>query len=438
MNKIRITVYELLKKVSYDSAFSNLTLNSALNNIGITDKEKAVISRIFYGVIERKITLEYIISMYSSKPLQKLDKEVVLILCIGLYQLKYMDSIPDNVVVNESVELIKQKGKNSAAGFINAVLRSFIRDDKIIKDAGNELDNLSLQYSCPVTLIKKWMTDYDKSDVLSLLQASVKPNDITARVNNTKTSCDELISKFEKESVFASKCSLLDNCIKLRNSGSIEKSPLYIEGYFHIQDISSQLCCMALNVSKDDSILDICAAPGGKTFTLAEMTGGNCNITACDLHQKRVDLIKNGAERLGLTNIKAIQNDAKVYKEDLGLFDKVLCDVPCSGFGVIRSKPEIKYKSLKDIRNLPEIQYNILKTASRYLKVGGELVYSTCSVNRDENDNVIDRFLNEFPEFCGVNFLDDIGKPFGEYKATIFPCDFDSDGFFVSKIKKVR
>ncbi len=438
MNKIRITVYELLKKVSYDSAFSNLTLNSTLNNIELSDKDKAVISRIFYGVIERKITLEYIISMYSSKPLQKLDKEVVLILCIGLYQLKYMDSIPDNVVVNESVELIKQKGKNSAAGFINAVLRNFIRDDKKIKDAGNELDNLSIQYSCPVTLIKKWMAEYDKSDIISLLESSVKSSDITVKVNNTKISCDELISKFEKYSVFATKCSMLDNCLKLRNSGSIEKFSLYMDGLFHVQDISSQLCCMALNVNQDDSVLDICAAPGGKTFTIAEMAGGRCKITACDLHQKRVDLIKNGAERLGLTNINAIQNDAKIYNEDIGLFDKILCDVPCSGFGVIRSKPEIKYKSLKDIDNLPEIQYSILKMASRYLKVGGELVYSTCSINRDENDKIIDRFLNEFPEFCGVNFLEDIGRPFGGYKATIFPCDFDSDGFFVSKIKKVR
>ena len=438
MKSTRLTVYELLKKVSYDNAFSNLALDSVLSANDYSNRDKAFISRLFYGVVERKITLDYIISLYSSKPLQKLDREIIVILQIGLYQLLYMESVPDNAAVNEAAVLAKQASKSSAVGFVNAVLRNFIRDGKKIKPVTDDIKSLSIEYSCPEELIRMWISQYDINDVMSLLKASVEPSRTVIRVNTTKITSDLLIERFAELDVSAIKSDIINNCLFLENIGSVENCKLYKEGLFHVQDLSSQLCCFALNPCSNDRILDICSAPGGKAFTLAEIMNDEGQIIACDLHQKRVDLIKNGYAKLGLKSISTLQNDAKKYNENLGEFDKVLCDVPCSGLGVIRSKPEIKYKSLAEIRGLPDVQYDILNTASRYLKVGGELIYSTCSVNRDENDNVIERFLNDNINFSGVNFLEKLGEPFGSYKATILPKHLGSEGFFISKIVRVR
>ena len=229
-----------------------------------------------------------------------------------------------------------------------------------------------------------------------------------------------------------------ENCLVLSNSGAIEKLESFKNGLFHVQDMSSQLCCMVLNPSETDIVLDLCAAPGGKSFTLAEIMNNNGSIYSCDLHEKRVNLIKNGAERLGITNINFLTNNAKEYNPELPLADKILCDVPCAGLGVISKKPEIKYKSENEISSLPKIQYEIIKTASKYLKIGGELVYSTCSLNKEENDDVIDAFLKENTDYAGVSFLEDIRKSSDGYKMTIFPDDFNSDGFFISKIRRIK
>lgn len=438
MVNIRSFVFELLKKVSSDNSYSNLVLKDAFKGKEINQKEIALVTRIFYGVVERKLTLDYIISQYSNKEFDKLDKEVVIILEIALYQLKYMDSIHDNVVVNESVSFVKSKKKTSACGFVNAVLRNYIRDGKVIKTSNDKSFDISIEYSCSQELINMWLQQYSEDQVLSFLNESLSDSNIYIRVNTLKITSSGLIKAFNEIGISAEQSNILENALLIKNTGSIESCDLYKKGYFHVQDISSQLCCKALDVKEDQRILDICSAPGGKTFTIAELTGNKADITSCDLHKKRVSLIEQGCDRLGINCVTAIENDAKKFNDSIGYFDRILCDVPCSGFGVIRSKPEIKYKKLAEIDNLPQVQYDILCTASRYLNVGGELIYSTCTINKNENDNVIDKFLNNNKNFEKVNILSDLGDHFGDYKVTLFPSYFNSDGFFISKIRKLR
>lgn len=437
MKSARMIVCELLEKLE-KSAYSNLALDGVLQSSDVSASDKAFISRLFYGVIERKATLDYIISLYSSKPIQKLDTVILETLRMGIYQLLYMDSVPDNAAVNESVELVKQLGKKSAAPFVNAVLRSFIRDDKKFVLPKDRIQKFCVEYSCSADLVKKLIDQYGEDKASEFLKRSLEPHKLYLRVNNTKTDCDSLIADFSMNGVSVKKCTLLDNCLEAEPFGSVENNELFKKGYYHVQDLSSQLCCAALEPKKGEKILDICSAPGGKAFTVTEITGDECELYACELHDKRVKLIRNGAERLGLKSIKALQNDAKVYNESFPKFDKILCDVPCSGTGVIRSKPEIKYADLKKFEGLPKIQYDILDMASKYLKVGGELVYSTCTVLKEENELVIDRFLKENKNFEGVSFLTDIGAPFGGYKASIIAESFDCEGFFISKIRRIN
>lgn len=433
----RAAVADLLIKVS-KNAYSNLALDGALQKSSYTPKEKAFISRLFYGVIERRITLDYIISLYITKPLQKLDGAVLTVLRMGVYQIVFMDSVPDNAAVNESVELVKQLGKSSAASFVNAVLRNFIRSGKTYALPEGSVKRMSVEYSCPEELAARFTAQYGEKRTAEFLEASLRPHKLYLRVNNTKISADKLIELFAETGIGARKCDVDENCIEADSFGSVESNELFMEGYYHVQDLSSQLCCMALDPKKNDRILDICAAPGGKTFTIAEMTGDECKLYSCDLHSKRVELIRSGAERLRLKSITPLQNDAKVFNSDLGVFDKILCDVPCSGLGVIRSKPEIKYTDLSKIAGLPKVQYDILCTASEYLKPGGELVYSTCTVLKEENDDVIDRFLNEHKDFEKSCFLGRLGEPFGSYKTVMFAGKYDCEGFFISKIRRVK
>lgn len=433
----RFTALELLNRMN-GQAYSNLALNSALEKSGFSDRDKGFTARLFYGVLERKLTLEYVVSLYSNKPLQKLDGTVLNILEMGLYQILYMDSVTDSAAVNESVILAKQCGRSSAAGFVNAVLRSFIRDGKKISYPENKLERMGIEYSCGAELVKKLCGDYSREQAEDMLKASVTPHKTFLRVNNLKTTPECLVKEFEKLGIDVKVCDITDNCLTGESPGSIENCRLFKEGLFHVQDLSSQLCCKALDPKAGETVIDVCSAPGGKAFTITEIMGDKGRIIACDLHSKRVGLIKDGAERLGLSSVEALQNDSKVYNDAFPSADKVLCDVPCSGFGVIRSKPELKYTNLKSVERLPQIQYEILCTASRYLKAGGELVYSTCTLNRDENDRVIDRFLEEQGgDFEPVNILTEYGNISEGYKATIFPKDFGCEGFFISKIRKV-
>lgn len=408
-----------------------MQLNSGLGGSDLDERDKKLCSAIYYGVIERKITLDYIIDSLSSRPLNKLDDVVLNILRSGIYQILYMDSIPDNAAVSESVELAKKFSKTSASGMVNAILRNFIRNGKNFAVASDRFHSASIMYSAPMWLVESLSEDYGFELMENLLSDALEKASTTIRMNQLKCSEEQLLSELNG---IAAEC--VFNCCYILGSGDPCATEAFKKGYFHVQDKASQLCCMALNPSENDRVLDICAAPGGKTFTMAELMGGKGEIYAFDLHEKRVRLIAGGAKRLGLENIKAMTGDASVFNPDLPKFSKILCDVPCSGIGAIRRKPEIKYKDPDDFVLLPEIQYKIAENAINYLEDGGELVYSTCTLRKSENDDVVERLLKNHPELEPIDFLKQFGEPFGGFKASIFPCHFGSDGFFIAKFKK--
>lgn len=433
MTDARYQAVKLLGKTFSNDSFSNILLDGVLSKSNMDERDKRLCSAIYYGTLERKITLDYIISKYCRQKITKLRPEILNILRIGIYQLMFMDSIPDSAAVNESVNLTKKLRLSSLSGFVNGVLRSFIRDGKKIKYPDDHIERLSIEYSVPIYLVKLLMDNYGE-DGLSLVETSVGNPPVTVRLNTFVYSRDEILTEISE---LKPKKTFLEDCYEI-DLPDITNTSAYKKGMFHVQDIASQLCCMALCPSERDIVLDLCAAPGGKTFTIAEQMRGKGIIYSFDLHENRVKLIASGAERLKLKNIKVLKGNAAEFNPDIPLADKILCDVPCSGLGVIRRKPEIKYKSFEEFDRLPEIQYNILENASHYLKTGGELIYSTCTVNPAENEGVVDKFLANHPEFKGSVFLENYGYPFGTYKATLFPKYFGSDGFFISKLKKTE
>jgi ribosomal RNA small subunit methyltransferase B len=434
MSDARYLAVKLLVKTFRNESYSNLQLNGGLVGSDLNERDKRLCSAIYYGVIERKITLDHIIGSLSSRPLNKLDDAVLNILRSGIYQILYMDSVPDNAAVSESVELAKKFAKTSASGMVNAILRNFLRQGKLIMIPKDIVQAMTIKYSAPVELVEGLISDYGPELAENLLAGALEKNPVAIRRNNLRCSDEELISLLEKDYARVEKSSLIEGCFLLEG-GDIPAMEAFKRGFFHVQDISSQLCCHALNPTENDVVLDICAAPGGKTFTMAELMNGSGEIHAFDLHEKRVQLIRDGAQRLGIENIRALRGDAAVFDPELPEFTKILCDVPCSGFGVIGKKPEIKYKSLADFKNLPEVQYKIADNAVKYLSCGGEMIYSTCTLRKAENDEVCDRLLANHPEIEPVEFSGVLGEKFGS-RASIFPCHFGSDGFFIAKFRK--
>lgn len=433
MTDARYQAVKLLGRTFKNGGYSNILLNSVLSETDMSERDKKLCTAIYYGVIERKITLDHIVSGYCKQKITKLNPDVLNILRTGIYQLKFMDSVPESAAVNESVKLAKKMRLGSLSGFVNGTLRSFIRDGKEIVYPENESEKLSVEYSVPVWLVRMLEENYG-SEGLSLIRTSVGTPPVTIRLNTAVYGREEILSEIEDLEPTET---FIENCFEI-NAADITSTEAYKKGMFHVQDTASQLCCMTLDPSENDTVLDLCAAPGGKSFTLSELMGGKGNIYSFDLHEKRVGLIKSGAERLRLGNIKAMTGNAAEFDPKTPKADKILCDAPCSGLGVIRRKPEIKYKSPREFDRLPEIQYNILENASKYLKPGGIMVYSTCTVNPAENDEVVERFLKNHFEFKGTSFLEEYGKPFGSYKASLFPEHFGSDGFFISKLVKME
>lgn len=439
MADARLTVIKLLVKMDSSEAYSNILLDAALNESGLSERDKAFAAALFYGVTERKMTLDYIIEQNSRLPFDKIDETAVAILRAGLYQILYMPSVPESAAVNESVKLCKKMRLFSAQGFVNGMLRNFIRSGKKVDYTGlNTAERLSIEYSCPQWITRKWTEEYGEECAVRALKASLGAPPIYARVNTTKVSDDELVKLLKKEGIKATVNPRLSGCVRLEKTGDIEKSAAYKDGLFHVQDVSSQLCCLTLKPIVNETVLDICAAPGGKSFTMAELMGNNGHVIAMDLYESRTGLIAKGAERLGLRIVEARQNNAVKFSEELPKADKVLCDVPCSGLGVIRRKPEIKYKDEAEFEELPLLQKAILEVSAQYVKVGGTLVYSTCTLSRAENDDVAQEFASAHPEFSPiVQPIPYVGAENSPMR-TFFPEEDGGDGFFTAAFRRVR
>lgn len=444
MNNARLSAFKALLHVDVNEGYSNIVLDKTLAEFSMDSRDKALASAIFYGVLERRITLNYIIKQFSNTPVKKMSPKVLEILRMGVYQILYLEKIPNSAAVNESVTLAKENGAVKAAGFINAVLRNLVRSiDKIKMPEYNKdpLLYLSVKYSCPKWLIEHWTKSYGMECTINLLKSTYNKPPIFARVNNTLVSVEELIDRLNSEDVKAEAITTVNGAVEIENTGSISELKSFQEGLFHIQDLSSQICCNLFNPKSGERIIDVCSAPGGKAFTIAEIMNNKGELLAFDKYKGKAGLINKGAKRLNLSIIRASVRDAtKKDSKPLELADRVLCDVPCSGLGIVRRKPEIKYKSKSAIDSLPDLQYLILCRASKLVKNGGILFYSTCTLNPKENNEVAAKFIENNNDFAQVslNLPDFISHVVDEPKnqLTLMPHIHNTDGFFIAAFQK--
>lgn len=434
---VRDAVVNSLMRTQNGSKFSNLELDSALEKYDFSPKDRALFTALYYGVIERQITLDKIISTLSTREFSKIDERALQILRMALYQLIYMDRIPEHAAVSSAVELTHKGGTDS---FVNALLRSYLRSkDKFLPEntglSGVEL--LSYKYSVPAWMIEEWSEDYGIDMAEKIADAANSHPYMTLRVNTIFTDRDSVIKELAVNEVEAVSDESCESAVHLKSNYPIDKITVIKNGRAFVQDLASQLCCEALCPNENDFVLDVCSCPGGKSFSLAMLMKNNGRIISSDLHKSKLSLVADGAKKLGIDIIETCVRDGREAVEELiSSADKILCDVPCSGLGVLAKKPDIRHKNKEDVHKLPEIQYAILKNSAEYLKVGGTLVYSTCTVRRAENENVIEKFVLGDDRF--------VFEPFsvGEYQApdgrlTIFPSE-KTDGFFVSKIKRIK
>lgn len=438
MADTRKIAFDILFKIENDGAYSNITINNAVKENKLNTLDASFVSALVYGVLETKLTLDYILKQFSNMTLRKIELKTKIILRLGIYQLVFMDKVPDSAAVNESVNLTKKLGLLKSTPFVNGVLRNIARAENRspLPNGNDTIYNLSIRYSCPDKLVRLWNKAYGRKNAERIMLALSGRPTLYARVNTLKTNTGELLKIFEQENIGAEKSEILENVIKIKNTGSIEKLCSYKNGLFHIQDLSSQLCVSVLNAKENEIVIDVCSAPGGKSFTIAENMNSKGKVFSCDMYEHKLKLIENGAKRLGISNITTLLRDGTDENFELEMADKILCDVPCSGLGVLAKKPEIRYKEDLIDNNLPDIQYKILCESSKYLKIGGIIVYSTCTLNPAENSKNTAKFLEEHKNFEGIKLElpQNIRKNVREkdYELTVLPDTADSDGFYIS------
>lgn len=439
MNSRQIAA-DTLKQILDEGAYSNIALRNQLNKYQVKEQDKALITEIVYGTLKYKYTIDTILSGMVRDPLDKLDKNIVNILRISIYQFRYLDKVPEYAIVNEGVNLAK-KNSIGASKFVNGVLRNYLRKkDSNFNTKKGFINELCYKYSFENWMVKLFLDQYGEETTEKILMGLNSIPPVTIRINTLKSNYDDVFDRFEKLNYNVEEGEVCPESIKIIKGSSIENNPLFKEGYFTVQDESAMLASMALDVEDNMKVLDICAAPGGKSTHIAELMEGKGTVTSVDLYEHKIKLIKANAERLGIENISAKVMDAAVINNEfIEAFDRVLVDAPCSGLGIIRKKPEIKwFKSRKEIEELYSIQNKILKNASLYLKKGGILVYATCTLNREENEERIHSFIKENNDFeIDKLFFGnrDNFKYTNEGMLTILP-DKDMDGFFIAKLIK--
>lgn len=422
MSNPRKIAVQTLIKIEKDGAYSNLAIGEALKNDELTPKDKALISALVYGVLDRKITLDYVLSLFVKLPVKKIAPLTLQVLRTALYQIMYMDKIPDSAAVNEAVKLVKNSKEGRNSGFVNGVLRSILRADINLPE-DDSIKSLSVRYSCPEWIVESFINDYGIDNAKLLLDESLKAPPITLRINTVLTDKSAVIKAFEEQEIDY-KDSLCDNSVDVLGGIDITNNELYKKGHIYVQDSASQKAVSVLSPNPGDRVLDMCAAPGGKSFTMAQLMENKGEIVACDLHSHRTELVAKSAQRLGFDIIDSRVQDATVYNEALGEFDCILCDVPCSGLGVLRRKPDIKYTKNDDFAELEKLQLKILYNAVKYLKKGGRILYSTCTLRAEENEKLVIRFQKEYNDFHKI------------YEHTFMPHIDGTDGFYCALLER--
>ena len=426
-----MTAREIALKALYDieinGTYTNAALNSALSDKELATCDRSLVTELIYGVVSNKTAIDFIISKYSKIRIKKMTPWVLSILRMGVFQIYYMDKIPHSAACNEAVKLAKKYSHRAGCGFVNGVLRSFAREVENFefpKDKG-DAEILSLKYSYPLWMTEKLINEYGAERCIELYEENNKAHGVFLRVNTLKISVDKLIEKLADEGVSCEK-TCIEGCLKVNGRLSIESSEAYKEGLYSLQNISSQMAVKTLAPKPGDTVIDMCAAPGGKSCAIAEKMENSGRVLSFDVFEHKVELIKKSAQRLGVDIIDAKLQDGTVTISELkNSADCVLADVPCSGLGVIHKKPDIKWRRTKeDIEELCRIQKEILKTAAAYVKTGGTLVYSTCTILPEENRLQIDEFLNENCEFKKLS------------EEQILTGELGESGFYICKMMK--
>ncbi|WP_315114960.1 16S rRNA (cytosine(967)-C(5))-methyltransferase RsmB [uncultured Clostridium sp.] len=438
MTDSRKIALDILYDVFYKNSYSNIVLNNTLNKYDLKDVDRGLVTEIVYGTIKYKYSIDKILSNFLKNDINKTDKEILNILRIGIYQIRYLDKVPNFAAVNECVELAKEKSKK-ASGLVNGVLRNYIRrkDEDFFK--GNEVERLCFEYSFPKWMVDLFLKQYGIEYTEKILEGlNSKPN-VNVRVNNLKSNYEEIWDRLIENNYNVKEGAICPEAIDIIKGKSIENNPLFKDGYITVQDESAMLVAPSMELQEDMIVLDLCSAPGGKTTHISEIMNNTGKVMAFDLHENKLSLIKNNMNRLGITNISLNVMDATIYNDNLkDMAQRVLIDVPCSGLGIIRKKPEIKYtKQTQSLKSLIKIQRKILENASAYVKKDGILLYSTCTLNKEENEENIKWFLDKYKEFKiePIYFGNMSNLIYNDGVVTILPNE-NMDGFFIARLRK--
>ena len=430
----RETALNALITCRRQSGWSNAVLKQTIARDKLDSREAALATRLCYGVVQNRGRLDFYLRQLLTGSLKKLHPAVRDILHMGLYQIYDMDKIPDSAAVNESVSLARKYGAPGSDRLVNAVLRNAVRTKGTLQEPTSYED----RYSHPAELVSLLKTALPKGSLEGVLKANNEAPQTVIQVNTLKTTTDALLEQLHREGVEAEPHGWMPECLVLGSTGSLEKLPSFQQGLFYVQDPASRLSVRCAGLQKGFRVLDCCAAPGGKSFAAAMAMAGTGSICSCDVHPHKIKLIENGASRLGIEILQARLQDASEFVPEWeGAMDAVLVDAPCSGLGIIRKKPDIRYRDLKENEALPALQKKILANQARYVKKGGVLLYSTCTLLPGENQDVVGDFLRMHPEFSLEKL--ELPAPFPENTTgmlTLLPGQWDTDGFFISKMRR--
>ena len=429
----RTTALSVLIACRRQNAWSDGAFKEYAARDRLDARDAAFAARLCYGVMQNRLLLDFYIESRLSGPIQKLQPIVLDILRLGAYQLFFMDKVPASAAVNEAVEQGKKYANKRAAGLINGVLRSLERNREQLP----EPPDLSVRYSHPAELVDLLRENVGEERLEAVLKADNESPRTQLQINPLLADEASVLAELERLGIENEPHPWLPGCRLVSGTGSLEGLELFRSGKVYVQDAAAQLAARAAGVTPGMRVLDCCAAPGGKSFAAAMQMENRGEIVSCDLHAHKTALIEKGAARLGISIITPMQADATVSRPDWnGQFDTVIADVPCSGLGVIRKKPDIRYKDLAPLAELPRIQLRILDTVSAYVKPGGVLLYSTCTVLKRENEDVIASFLRTHPEFSPESFPAPAPLSAAGGMLTFYPGELETDGFFIAKLRK--
>ena len=432
----RETALNALIACRKDGAWSNGILKTYTQRDRLDRRDAALAARLCYGVLQNRLLLDHYLQQLLTGKLRSLHPAVHDILHLGLYQIFFLDKIPDSAVVNESVSLAKKycpKQKN-APGLVNAVLRAAIREGENLQAPKSYVE----KYSHPQALVDLLKSYVGKDRLEPMLRANNEIVPTVIQVNTLRTNADELLTQLEQEGVTAQKHPWMPDCLILSGTGDLERLKSFSDGLFYVQDCAAKLSVLCARLPENANVLDCCAAPGGKSFAAYIAMGGTGTITSCDVYPHKAELIEKSAARLGFSNITVKVQDASQFVPQWEqAMDAVIADVPCSGYGIIRKKPDIRYKDPATMEDLPELQLKILSNQARYVKPGGVLLYSTCTLLHRENEAVVEAFLKENQEFTLEKLpLPDVFPENTTGMLALIPGEYDTDGFFISRMRR--